>query len=82
MSRYSFESAITVSGVFISRSRSVQNIIPADIRTAHSTPPEISVVYTAVFSSLYCFAPNSCETMTEQPMLQPNANAMKISVIS
>ena len=31
---------------------------------------------------LYSFAPKKRETITEQPMLQPNANAMKMSVTS
>ena len=55
---------------------------PIAIRTAQVAALKIIVVDTAVFISRYSLAPNSCATMTEQPMLQPKAKAMKISVIS
>ena len=66
----------------MSRSRPSQPSVPASISTAQTTALEMNVVYTAVFISPSFFAPKSWETMTEQPMLQPKANAMKISVIS
>ena len=69
-------------GVWISSRRSVQNAVPKTISTRHTAPLAIRVVYTAVFSSESFFAPKSWDTMTEQPMLQPKAKAMKIRVIS
>ena len=39
-------------------------------------------VETAVFISLNLLAPKNMDTMTEHPILQPKANAIKISVIS
>ena len=70
------------SGVLIRRSSPPQKIAPNSIKTPHSTPPAISDVYTLVFISPYFFAPKKLDTTTEQPILQPNANAMKINVIS
>ena len=55
---------------------------PIAISTAQVAALKIIVVDTAVFISQYSLAPNSCATMTEQPMLQPKAKAIKISVIS
>ena len=82
MSRYSLESGRISSGVLIIRSRFVQKRVPTPISTRHTTPLAISVVYTAVFRSAIRLAPKSWETMTEQPMLQPKAKAIKIRVIS
>lgn len=70
------------SGVLIRESSAPQHRMPAAISAAHSAAAAISVVVTAVFICLYSLAPNSWETITEQPMLQPKAKAMKIRVIS
>ena len=45
-------------------------------------PTDIHVVYTAVFKSLYLFAPKNLETITEHPMFEPKASAINISVSS
>ena len=82
MRRYSAESAITSAGVLISSSIFSSSSSPATISTAHSTPLAINVVETAVFMSFMRFAPKNCATTTDPPILQPNANAMNISVIS
>ena len=82
MSRYSLESVKASAGVRISLSSASQDSIPAAIVTAHRTALEMQAVETAVFTFPYSFAPNSCETMTEQPILHPKANAMKINVTS
>ena len=66
----------------MSRSSVGQNRKPSAIRIRHSALLAISVVLTAVFISRHSFEPNSRAMITELPMLQPKANAMKISVIS
>ena len=70
------------SGVWMSVRSGVQSPRPMAISTAHVAALSTIVVETAVFISRYSFAPNSCATMTEHPMLQPKAKAMKMSVIS
>lgn len=71
-----------VSGVLMSLRSGVEHVRPITISITQSTALAIQVVKTAVFKSVYFFAPKSLDTMTEQPMLQPKANAMNISVIS
>ena len=51
MSKYSAESANTLSGVRIRVSRLLQPRIPMPISTKHSTPLAIMAVETAVFMS-------------------------------
>lgn len=80
--RYRSESSITSSGVFISLRRLRPKSRPHAISIIQSTPLEIIVVYTVVLTSLYRLAPKKLDTITEQPMLHPNAKAMKIKVIS
>ena len=43
---------------------------------------ETNAVEIQLLTSLYFFSPYNLELTTEQPILQPNANAKKISVIS
>ncbi len=56
--------------------------MPISINNTQRKALKIQAVDTAVFNLLYSFAPNNCETITEQPILHPKANAIKISVIS
>ena len=82
MFRYSPESANTSSGVFIRRSSASQPDRPAIMSAPQSAALAMQAVDTAVFIPPYSPAPKSRETTTEQPILQPNAKAMKISVTS
>ena len=82
MSRYSCESAKTSAGVLMRCSSAPQPRIPPAISATHSTALAMQAVETAVFILLYFLAPKYCDTMTLQPMLQPKAKAIKISVIS
>ena len=52
------------------------------MRRAQKSPLAIMEVETAVFMSSYFPAPKKVDTITEHPMLHPNAKAMKIRVIS
>ena len=56
--------------------------LPTSIRTMHSTVLLMMAVRAAVFTSAYFLAPKNWDTITELPMLQPKAKAMKIRVIS
>ena len=56
--------------------------MPITISAPHSAAQPMKAVETAVLRSRYLRAPKSWDRMTEQPMLLPNAKAMKISVIS
>ena len=73
---------MTSSGVWMSSSNPAPQLNPAIISTPQTTALESRAVWTAVFMSAICLAPNSWDTMTEQPMLQPKAKARKIRVIS
>lgn len=75
-------SARSSSGVLISFRSGVESVSPITMSMAQTAALAIQVVNTAVFKSVFFFAPNSLDTITEQPMLHPNAKAMKISVIS
>ena len=76
MSRYSFESAKTSCGVLIRFRRLSQKRIPVSISIRHTAPLAIIAVDTAVFRLPYCLAPKKVDTITEQPILHPNANAI------
>ena len=52
------------------------------MRKEKQTTVAIIEVVTELFKFLYSFAPNSLETNTEEPILQPTAKARKIRVIS
>ena len=52
------------------------------IRKRQQIVVAISVVDTALLRPILSFAPKRRDTSTEEPMLQPKAKAMKISVIS
>ena len=80
--RFRLESAKASAGVWISSSSASQNSIPTAMMAAHSTALAMQAVETAVLTFPYSLAPKNWETMTEQPMLQPKAKAMKISVTS
>ena len=55
---------------------------PKTMRKEKQTTVAIIEVVTELFKFLYSFAPNSLETNTEEPILQPAAKARKIRVIS
>lgn len=76
------ESDMSDSGVLISSISPSQNTKPRIISAPHKKAEAMSVVYTAVFMSDSFFAPKRRDTTTEHPTLHPNANAMKIKVIS
>ena len=82
MSRYRAESANTSRGVLIIFRRLSQPRMPTSISIRHTRPLDSMAVDTAVFMLPYSFAPKSWDTSTEQPILQPNAKARKIRVIS
>ena len=82
MFRYSREASMISSGVWIRASSSRLVSRPAITITASKIAVKIKVVDTAVFIFRYSFAPNNLDTITEHPILHPNANAIKINVIS
>ena len=56
--------------------------MPMIISKTESTKAAMNVVDIAVFISLFLPAPKYWETMTDEPIFEPNAKAMNISVIS
>ena len=82
MSRYSLESSNTSIGVRINVRRVLHPAMPNPISSRHKRALNMLAVETAVFIFAYSPEPNSWDTMTEQPILQPKAKAIKIKVTS
>ena len=82
MSRYIFESENRIAGVFISSRRYVPNENSKIISKRQITPLEMRAVLINDFIVVKSLLPKYLDVITEHPILHPNANAMKISVIS
>ena len=79
MYRYERLSAI-IAGVLISR-RYIEGLAspkPSAITAAHRTEKEMSAVFTVSLTFKLFLAPKYFATITEQPPLQPSANANRI----
>ena len=82
ISRYTQDGSIRDEGVLMRRRILFPAIRPNTIRKEKHTVVAIIHVETELFSFLYSLAPNSFDTRTEAPMLQPKAKAIKMRVIS
>lgn len=79
---YATESFIVSTGVSSSVSIHSDVSIPTALSTTPRMPQKMSAVVTQVCTCFISFCPNKFAVTTDVPMLQPNAMAMKISVIS